>query len=134
MSNDINHLDTKDEGLKGIFCDRFHDMTAGQPSEPRTNKPCKEANVAQKPTDGVKETNVAQKPTEGVKDSKWEPVKGITSLDKLKECVKWAAIFGGLNALLFYWQQAGLLDSKAAVPSMIICALLAGLSIGWNAR
>ena len=94
--------------------------------------------VSKKETTTANSEKTAQrdphKPSHNFKDGKWEPVKEITNMDKLKECVKWAAIFGGLNALLFYWQQAGLLDSKAAVPSMIICALLAGLSIGWNAR
>ena len=112
MSNDINHLDANDEGLKAIFGDRFHDETGSKPAEV-TQK----AKPIQKPVDG-----------------KCEPVKVVTSLDKLKACAKWGGIFGGLNALLFYWQQAGLLDSKAAVPSMIVCALLAGLSIGWHAR
>lgn len=64
----------------------------------------------------------------------WEPVKSTGSMDKLKECTKWTALFGGISALLFYWQQAGLLASSAAVPSLIVCALAAGLSIGWNAK
>ena len=118
MSNDINHLDTNDEGLKAIFGSRFHDETGSKPVEvPQKSKPI------QKPVGAGK-----------AMDAKWEPVKGITITDKLKECVKWAVIFGGLNALLFYWQRAGLLDSKAAEPSMIVCALLAGLSIGWHAK
>ena len=121
MSNDINHLDTNDEGLKAIFGGRFHDETSSTPPAKAVEKP-KAAPRA------------VQSGTGKAKDAKWEPIKDITNMDKLKECVKWAAIFGGLNALLFYWQQAGLLDSKAAVPSMIVCALLAGLSIGWNAR
>lgn len=121
MSNDINHLDANDEGLKAIFGDRFHDETGSKPAEV-TQK----AKPIQKP--------VEQSGTEKAVDGKWEPVKVVTSLDKLKACAKWGGIFGGLNALLFYWQQAGLLDSKAAVPSMIVCALLAGLSIGWHAR
>ena len=118
MSNDINELDTNDEGLKAIFGSRFHDETCNKPAE-----------VTQK-------AQPIQKPvgTEKATDDKWEPVKVVTSLDKLKACAKWGGIFGGLNALLFYWQQAGLLDSKAAVPSMVVCALLAGLSIGWHAR
>ena len=67
-------------------------------------------------------------------DAGWDPVKAATSMDKLKECAKSAIIFGGLSGLLFYWQQAGLLASSAAVPSLIFCALAAGLSIGWNAK
>lgn len=67
-------------------------------------------------------------------DASWAPVKAETSIDKLKECAKSATLFGGISALLFYWQQAGLLASSAAVPSLIACALAAGLSIGWNAK
>lgn len=67
-------------------------------------------------------------------DASWVPVKSTGSMDKVKECTKWTALFGGISALLFYWQQAGLLASSAAVPSLIVCALLAGLAIGWNAR
>ena len=67
-------------------------------------------------------------------DASWAPVKAETSMDKLKECVKSAVLFGGISGLLFYWQQAGLLASSAAVPSLIVCALLAGLAIGWNAK
>lgn len=121
MSNDINHLDANDEGLKAIFGSRFHDETVTQKEEGT-----KKAKPIQKP--------VEQSGTENAVGGKWEPVKVATSLDKLKTCAKWGGIFGGLNALLFYWQQAGLLDSKAAVPSMVVCALLAGLSIGWHAR
>ena len=121
MSNDINHLDANDEGLKAIFGSRFQDETCNKPAEVT-----KKAKPIQK--------TVEQSGTEKAMDGKLEPVKVVTSLDKLKACVKWAGIFGGLNALLFYWQQAGLLDSKAAVPSMVVCALLAGLSIGWHAR
>ena len=121
MSNDINHLDANDEGLKAIFGSRFQDDTCSKPAEVT-----KKAKPIQK--------TVEQSGTEKDMDGKWEPVKVVTSLDKLKACAKWGGIFGGMNALLFYWQQAGLLDSKAAVPSMIVCALLAGLSIGWHAR
>ena len=119
MSNDINELDTNDEGLKAIFGGRFHDETCSKPAE-----------VTQK----AKPTPKAVEQSGTGKAMDVEPVKVVTSLDKLKACAKWGGIFGGLNMLLFYWQQAGLLDSKAAVPSMIVCALLAGLSIGWHAR
>lgn len=67
-------------------------------------------------------------------DASWEPVKTQIPMDKVKECTKWTALFAGISGLLFYWQQAGLLASEAAVPSFIVCALLAGLTIGWNAK
>lgn len=126
MSNDINHLDSEDLGLKAIFGDRFHDETCEKkPAE----APNVKAATAEKSVVNMKD----YKKNKAV-DAKWEPVKAITSADKLKGCAKWAAVFGGLNGLLFYWQQAGLLASEAAVPSMVVCALLAGLSIGWHAK
>ena len=119
MSNDINHLDTEDLGLKAIFGDRFQDETC-------------EKKTAEAPK--AKPAVKAQDRKNKALDEQWEPAKVITTMDKLIACAKWAGLFGGLNGLLFYWQQAGLLASEAAVPSMVVCALLAGLSIGWNAK
>ena len=67
-------------------------------------------------------------------EASWEPVKPEVPMDKVKECAKWTTLFAGISGLLFYWQQAGLLASSAAVPSLIVCALLAGLAVGWNAK
>ena len=126
MSNDINHLDTEELGLKAIFGDRFHDETGVQKTaEAPKAKTAAAAKSAVKTEDRKKDQAV---------DAQWEPAKVITTMDKLICCAKWAVLFGGLNGLLFYWQQAGLLASEAAVPSMVVCALLAGLSIGWNAK
>ena len=124
MSNDINHLDTEDLGLKAIFGDRFQDETC----EKKTAEEPKAKTTAAKPA--VK----AQSRKKNAVDAQWEPAKAVTTMDKLISCAKWAGLFGGLNGLLFYWQQAGLLASEAAVPSMVVCALLAGLSIGWHAK
>ena len=130
MSNDINHLDTEDLGLKAIFGERFHDQTGAPKVQKKTEG---DAAIIRQPQgaatfprgEGLKEKAV---------DEQWEPAKVITTMDKLMGCAKWAGLFGGLNGLLFYWQQAGLLASEAAVPSMVVCALLAGLSIGWHAK
>lgn len=67
-------------------------------------------------------------------DASWAPVKNSNYMDKIRECAKHGLIFGAASGLLFYWQQAGLLASSAAVPSLIFCALGAGLTIGWHAR
>lgn len=64
-------------------------------------------------------------------DAAWVSVPGAgTDLRKVMECAKQTALYGGLSAVLFWWQQAGLLASEAAVPSFILLALLAGLRIG----
>ncbi len=126
MSNDINHLDTEDLGLKSIFGDRFHDETGVQKTaEAPKAKTATATKSVVKTEDSKKDKAV---------DAQWEPTKAITTMDKLISCAKWAVLFGGLNGLLFYWQQAGLLASEAAVPSMVVCALLAGLIIGWHAK
>ena len=67
-------------------------------------------------------------------DASWAPVRETSVAEKIKACAKWGFVFGGISSLLFYWQQAGLLDSSAAVPSLIFCALGAGLTVGWHAR
>ena len=67
-------------------------------------------------------------------DASWVKLNTVSPLARVKCCAKWALLFGSISGLLFYWQQAGLLDSKAAVPSLIVCALGAGLSIGWHAK
>ena len=110
MSDDINNLDTNDEGLKGIFGARFHDATQEE-VPPRKNL-----------------TKVSQ-------DAKWEPAKPDPNwMDSMKSCAKSVLLFGGLSFLIFYWQQAGLMDSSVAVPTMCICTALAGVGVGRNIR
>ena len=78
-----------------------------------------------------KENKVAQKPTREPVDAEYEPVK--TWYDKKTvNMVKWAAVFIGLEYLIFYWMQTGQMQESAAMPSMLVCALLAGLSVGKN--
>lgn len=73
-------------------------------------------------------TNQKEKKNE---DAKWEPVKPEPNLfDNLKACVKGVGLFAGLNALLFYWQQTGQMETSAAFPSMCVCFALAGFCVG----
>lgn len=65
-------------------------------------------------------------------EAKWEPVKETNWTDNMKSCAKSVLLFGGLSFLVFYWQQAGLMDSSVAVPTMCICTALAGLGVGKN--
>ena len=79
----------------------------------------------------TKEKKAAQKPTSEPEDAEYEPVK--TWYDKnTVNCVKWFMIFAGLEYLFFYWQQTGQMQESAAMPSMLVCALLAGISVGKN--
>ena len=96
--------------------------------------------TSQKPTESEKKTasnlhakekKMAHKPTSGPVEAEYEPVK--TWYDKKTvNMVKWAAVFIGLEYIVFYWQQTGKMDKSAAMPSMIVCALLAGISVGKN--
>lgn len=73
----------------------------------------------------------AQRSEEKALDATWHPVKGEpTYIERLQACAKWCALFGGLSVLLFYWQQTGQMEASAAVPSMCVCTLLAGIGIG----
>ena len=78
-----------------------------------------------------KENKVAQKPTSEPVDAEYEPVKTWYD-EKAVNCVKWFLIFAGLEYLFFYWQQTGQMQESAAMPSMLVCALLAGISVGKN--
>lgn len=78
-----------------------------------------------------KENKVAQKPTSKPEYAEYEPVK--TQYDwKAVNFVKWPLLFIGLEYLFFYWQQTGKMDESAAMPSMLVCALFAGISVGKN--
>ena len=79
----------------------------------------------------VEEKKMAQKPTSEPVDAEYEPVK--TWYDKKAvNMVKWAAVFIGLEYLVFCWMQTGQMQESAAMPSMLVCALLAGISVGKN--
>ena len=79
----------------------------------------------------VKEKKTAQNPTEKPVDAEYQPVKTWYD-EKTVNCVKWFLIFAGLEYLVFYWMQTGQMQESAAIPSMIACALLAGISVGKN--
>ena len=79
----------------------------------------------------TREKKVAQKPTSEPEDAKYEPVKTWYD-EKIVNLVKWVLIFIGIEYLFFYWQQTGQMQESAAMPSMLVCALLAGISVGKN--
>ena len=79
----------------------------------------------------TREKKVAQKQTSEPEDAEYEPVK--TWYDaRAVNLVKWALLFICLEYLFFYWQQTGQMQESAAMPSMLVCALLAGISVGKN--
>lgn len=131
MPNDINTFDSEDIGLKGIFGDRFHDETTANPEAAKNTRNGAQTpefrRATQPPAIGTKtEPNT-------IKEAQWNPPKPDPNwFDRLKACVKWTAVFGGLCMLFFYWQQTGQMEASAAVPSMCACCALAGASIGKN--
>lgn len=77
------------------------------------------------------EKKTAHRATNEPVDAEYEPVKTWYD-EKTVNLVKWVLIFIGLEYLFFYWQQVGKMDESAAMPSMLVCALLAGISVGKN--
>ena len=111
-----------DEELCGMV--KFTDTTTrpSQPVKSEKNKDNKEH---------VNEKKTAQRTTSEPMDAEYEPVK--TWYDpKTVNLVKWTVIFIGLEYLVFYWMQTGQMQESAAMPSMIVCSILAGISVGKN--
>ena len=116
--------DLFDDELCGLV--KFTDATTTAQKPVKTEK--KSAN--KEPT---KEKKTEQKLTGKPMDAEYEPVKTWYD-EKAVNMVKWVVLFMGLEYLFFYWQQTGQMQESAAMPSMIVCALLAGISVGknWN--
>ena len=96
--------------------------------------------TAQKPAESEKksenkllgeEKKTAHVSTREPIEAEYEPIKTWYD-EKAVNLVKWALLFICLEYLFFYWQQTGKMDESAAMPSMLVCALLAGLSVGKN--
>lgn len=96
--------------------------------------------TAQKPVEAVKkpaskehaeEKKTAHNPTNEPEDAEYEPVKKWYD-EKSVNLVKWVLLFVCLEYLFFYWQQTGQMQESAAMPSMLVCSLLAGISVGKN--
>ena len=111
-----------DEELCGLV--NFTDATTTVQKPAETAK----KTVSREP---VKEKKMAQKPVSEPMDAKYEPVKTWYD-EKAVNMVKWVVVFMGLEYLFFYWKQTGQMQESAAMPSMIVCALLAGVSVGKN--
>ena len=97
----------------------------------KPSQPVKAEKKTSNKEEPVKEKKTAQKPTKNPVDAEYQPVK--TWYDKnTVNCVKWFLIFAGLEYLVFYWMQTGQMQESAAMPSMLVCAALAGISVGKN--
>lgn len=123
MSEKVTHSvmeDPEDLELKKLMGSHFQDQTQESTPAPKGEK-------NPEPVKVLTEKKTCKK----VMDATWVPVKAEpTEIQRLVNCAKGTVVYGGLSAVLFWWQQAGLLASEAAWPSFIILALLAGLKIG----
>lgn len=118
----MTDFEREDLELASVMGDKFVDETA--PISEAKAIPTGTKKVAQKPAQkSMEEKSV---------DAEWHPVKPRNFMDSLMGCAKWALTFGGLNMLIFYWQQAGLMDESIAVPCMWVCCALAGFGVGLN--
>lgn len=112
--------DPEDLELKKLMGSHFQDRTQDPPP---ASKGEKKPEPVEAPTE--------KKPCRKVMDATWMPVKAESGeIQRLVNCAKGTVVYGGLSAVLFWWQQAGLLAPEAAWPSFIVLALLAGLKIG----
>lgn len=119
-------MDMEDEGLKEVMGSSFIDETvplSEMPAHPQTNAyTTRTEKAAHSPANGP--AKVFEKCTD------CHLVKQRTWMDDLKDVTKSVAIFGGLNMLIFYWQQAGLVADSVAVPCTWVCLILAGIGVG----
>ena len=113
-----------------LFDDELCGMVKFTDATVKSQKPSESEKKAESKLPGG-EKKTAQKSTEKPMDAEYEPVKTWYD-EKAFNLVKWVLIFIGLEYLLFYWQQTGQMQESAAMPSMLVCALLAGISVGKN--
>ena len=116
----------KDELFDDELCEmvKFTDATV---------KPQKPVELKKNPESKLhgEEKKTAHRATNEPVDAEYEPVKTWYD-EKTVNLVKWVLLFICLEYLIFYWQQVGKMDESAAMPSMLVCALLAGISVGKN--
>ena len=65
-------------------------------------------------------------------DAEYEPVADSWLDSPEIKCITQFLLFAGIEYVVFYWLQTGQMELSAAMPSMIACAFLAGLSLKKN--
>ena len=116
-------MDMFDDDLMQVLGERYDDGQGAAKEEPKQK------------TAIERKEHKFEKPRNEVPVAEFTPVaKSEPSLrDRLIGSIKWAATFGGLNMLIWYWETAGLMDTSIAVPCMWVCCFLAGFGVGKNA-
>ena len=116
----MSDFEREEQELMHMMGGKFVDMT--------------EANIEVKEVkpEKVEVKKKTSKVVEKTSNAEWHPTKVRTWMDFLKNCAKWVVIFGGLNCLVFYWKQSGLMAESIAIPCMWVCCALAGYGVGLN--
>lgn len=123
--------DAEDEGLRAVMGSKFQDVSREIPTSPAAPRNDKvRRKTAVDPKEYPSHLKTAADIPSNIPEGEWIQLNRVSPMAKLKACAKGAWLYGCISLLLFWWQQAGLLDSRAAVPSFIVLALLAGVQIG----
>lgn len=101
--------------------------------EDETTKPSRPVEEEKDFTEGMflNESKTDRRANRNPVNAECQPVKVWYDI-RVFNCVKWFLLFAGLEYLVFYWLQTGQMQQSAAMPSMIVCAFLAGLSVRLN--
>lgn len=69
-------------------------------------------------------------------DAEYEQIDDRLFGNPSVKCIAEFLFFAGIEYVVFYWLQTGQMELSAAMPSMIVCAFLAGWSIkkNWKRR
>lgn len=117
----MTDFEREDMELKSIMGDRFQDGTEA-PKKAESKKVSKDTTEVKKPKSGK---------ADEAKDAIWSPFNAEPSFtQKLMDCSTSAVPYSGLCLLFFYWQQTGQMQPSAAVPAMLGCAFMVGISFG----
>ena len=115
----ITNEEIFDKELCGMV--KFDDETKENPSD--------ENDVA---TESHKTEKKPKKKRNEPVDAEYEPVANSWLDSPEIRCIKWFVFFAGIEYIVFYWLQTGQMKLSAAMPSMVVCAFLAGLSLKKN--
>lgn len=115
----ITNEEIFDEELCGMV--KFEDETKEKPSD--------ENYVA---TENHKAEKSRRKKRSEPIDAEYEPVANSWLDSPEVKCVAQFIFFAGIEYVVFYWLQTGQMELSAAMPSMIACAFLAGISLRTN--
>lgn len=116
----MTDFEREDMELKAVMGGKFVDLTK-ESNEVPTAKP-----VAKKQSAPVKNVPAKEKPV----NAQLEPVAERSFTQKLMDCGKKAVVYAGLCLLVFYWQQTGQMEPSAAVPCMMACTTMVGVTYG----